>query len=97
MKRTKTVEVNVCDLCGKEQGYVNHCTKCERELCPQCSTYISIDVKDVVCRPRVTHVSTRKLDLRATYCTECAGELEIALRELGFEIVEPPQAGMHLC
>lgn len=36
MKKTMSKEVLLCDLCGKEQSYMEKCMNCATEMCYDC-------------------------------------------------------------
>jgi hypothetical protein len=36
MKKTKTIEINVCDVCKKETSFIYKCPTCDKEICIDC-------------------------------------------------------------
>ncbi len=45
MKKVVNVETHVCDACGKQQGYIDHCLHCGVEHCYECKPTHGIDYK----------------------------------------------------
>ena len=51
MKTTKLIEINIntCDICGKEINIVNWCHICNRMICKNCTSYLTINNDHEIC------------------------------------------------
>ncbi|MAH50734.1 hypothetical protein CMI37_33250 [Candidatus Pacearchaeota archaeon] len=89
MKKTKEIEVWVCDSCGREQGYqFEACSTCKKELCGECSTFYTVQVERRT--PSGSSMGFVSIDLhheglKITLCPTDATSLEKTLRAAGFE------------
>lgn len=90
MKSTKTVEIEICDLCHEEKSHWPQlCSSCGKDLCDQCTERFSVEVAH--------HGKARKLgdgmksygyerkhlDYKAIYCTDCATGIAAKLKASG--------------
>lgn len=88
MRTTKTIEIDICDRCGKE-GSPRKCNLCKREICDGCFEMVHAEVE------RYTPLQTGLLGMRSTsitrihfghngiYCIDCSQRVVKALQELG--------------
>ena len=89
MKTTKTIEVNVCDVCHEEQHWLARCVKCLKEICGECTEHFTVQVtRSTPGRPgshKSWHTASvgPKHAYRAQYCTLCAKGIAAALEGCG--------------
>lgn len=99
MKRQKTIEVDVCDVCGREGHLPQRCCVCQKELCEYCDRILRVEVheghgnSDGVLLTGWT-VTTANKGYRGVYCPEHVQQLGETLRAAGFTDFEyrPPWA-----
>ena len=87
-KITRTIEVEVCDRCGKETGgWKETCVICDKELCSQCDRRLTIVVERLGqgCLGFSGLFSLHHEGLKATFCVDHEAETERILREAGFK------------
>lgn len=95
MKTTKIVEIELCDSCCEEQGWLDKCAKCGKEICSECTEYIHVRAQCVTPQRRdgQKSITVRQLNLKSSfstrYCSACGGGISEALLASGF--VEEPE------
>lgn len=107
MKKTKTIEVNICDQCGAEVGdwHIKICPTCKKEICPNCVVHFDLSIRKVepsrAQNGRFAHaVRTRpgyEIGLDGTYCSACGNDIERNLIAAGLhrkEIKEQEMVAM---
>ena len=96
MRSTKTVEIEVCDVCGDEKSFNKQlCGKCGKDCCELCAEIFRVDVRRIKgeigevwggspSRPlRGTTVHHIKLKYNSYYCKECAKPVMESLVAVG--------------
>ena len=94
MKTTKTVEIQICDLCGSESmPWI--CCRCGKEACDRCRDMIHVrverstpDMESNKTHMRRTTVSPLHRTHNGIYCIECAKPVIKAMMECG--LIEEP-------
>src|SRR3954468_6301880 len=96
MKKTKTIEVEICDQCGAEisdRWHLQTCSSCKKEMCANCTARMSVRIQVTTPRPYDTYggeprfahsVMERRVALHTVYCTACGNDIERKLLEAGF-------------
>ena len=87
MIKKKTIEVWICDLCGREGYKCADCDKCKKELCSYCCEYFNIKIECY--KPSEDsgfyHLSSDKKGYQVSLCKTDAAEIKKKVLELGFE------------
>ena len=64
MRSTKTVEIEVCDVCGEEKSFRKQlCGKCGKDCCELCAEIFRVDVR---------RIKGEIGEYNSYYCKECA-------------------------
>lgn len=87
MKSTKTVEIDICDICGEEKScYANKCSKCNKDVCDKCMESFNVTIQHVSkCdRHNSYKVATEYDKYKTMYCKECSVSIDECLVNAGF-------------
>lgn len=95
MKKTKTIEVDVCDQCGAEveKWHIKICPTCKKEICPNCVVHFDLSIRKVEPSRQsnglfASTVHTRlgyDIGLNGTYCSVCGNDIERSLIAAGLQ------------
>jgi hypothetical protein len=110
MRTTKTVEIEVCDVCGDEKSYSKRlCGKCGKDCCELCAEVFHVDVRRIKghvgeawrgspMRPfRGTKIGHFKVKYTSYYCKDCAKPVLGALIAVGLvESIDSDNTGFVL-
>lgn len=88
MKVAKTIEVEVCDSCGKENPIQRMCCLCKNMACDGCAEIMHVNVEkhspnkyaDGGFSTRVSRVGN---SINRFYCLRCAPKVMEAMRAVG--------------
>jgi hypothetical protein len=92
MKITKTVEIDVCDICKTKNQQTIVCPSCSNEVCANCVALFSVEVRLIkapyVTRTEFLHPSCKYKDevsYKGRFCSQCSSGFEQLLVEEGLE------------
>lgn len=94
MKRTKTIEVEICDQCGDEQTYphLEECIQCGKEVCSRCCHVFTVEVRETTPRRMnighgdvwgVTMRHANEFQYRGVFCGPCGNMIGATLASAG--------------
>lgn len=101
MKKTKTIEVEICDQCGDEitRYHLRNCSSCNKEMCQNCEAHINVEIRASIPRPytvgvglhgtRVRPIGVEYQDagLANVYCTVCGNGIVDKLKAAGLAVL----------